>query len=105
MQCEANTSMRFPIAALTLAAVIAPNAAPRAGGLAGPSSTRHMEAISLAIDAGQAGLTLAALLRRLRPDLSWSEVRRLIEIRRVTVGNDLCFDPARRLKEGERVEL
>ena len=64
-----------------------------------------MDAISLAIDADQAGLTVAALLRRLLPDLSWSEVRRVIEIRRVTVGGELCLDPARRLKEGERVEL
>jgi 23S rRNA pseudouridine1911/1915/1917 synthase len=57
------------------------------------------------ISAEQAGLTLAAWLRQRLPGQSWSEVRRLIEIRRVRVGGELCFDPARRLKEGDKVEL
>lgn len=53
----------------------------------------------------QAGLTLAALVRQLLPDHSWRQVHRVIETRRVTIGGDLCLDPARRLKEGEVVEL
>jgi 23S rRNA pseudouridine1911/1915/1917 synthase len=53
----------------------------------------------------QAGLTLAALLRSRLPAHSWTQIRRLIETRRARVGGDLCLDPARRLKEGESVEL
>jgi 23S rRNA pseudouridine1911/1915/1917 synthase len=49
--------------------------------------------------------TLAALLRVLLPGLSWSEVRRLIETRRAKVNGELCLDPARRVHEGETVEL
>lgn len=64
-----------------------------------------MEAISLEIEPRQEGQTLAALLRNLLPGRSWSEVRRLIETRRVTIGAELCLDPARRVKQGERVQL
>src|SRR5947209_1685350 len=59
----------------------------------------------LTVPPEQAGLTVAALLRRLLPGKSWNEVRRLVETRRVRVGGDLCLDPARRLKEGDLVEL
>src|SRR3979411_1167619 len=48
---------------------------------------------------------LAAFLRALLPGRSWSDVRRVIETRRVRVGGDLCLHPARRLKEGAAVEL
>ncbi len=65
-----------------------------------PPSAQH-----LAVSAEQAGQTLAALLRRWLPGRSWSEVRRLIETRRLRINNDLCLDPARRLKEGDVVEL
>jgi 23S rRNA pseudouridine1911/1915/1917 synthase len=50
-------------------------------------------------------LTLAALLRRLLPDQSWSQVRALVAARRVKINAELCFDPARRVHEGETVEL
>src|SRR5437016_7488503 len=53
----------------------------------------------------QAGVTLAAFLRAHLPDLSWTQVRRLVETRHVRVGGDLCLDPARRLREGSVVEL
>jgi 23S rRNA pseudouridine1911/1915/1917 synthase len=53
----------------------------------------------------QAGRTLAAVLRPLLLGMSWSEVRRLIEVRRVKVGGEICLDPARRLCAGESVEL
>jgi 23S rRNA pseudouridine1911/1915/1917 synthase len=59
----------------------------------------------LNLSAEQAGLTLAALLRQQLPGQSWNQVRRLIQTRRARVNGELCLDPARRLKEGETVEL
>src|SRR5215218_6559159 len=53
----------------------------------------------------QAGHTLAAVLRALRPGESWTQVRALATARRVAVGGSLCMDPARRLKVGEVVEV
>jgi 23S rRNA pseudouridine1911/1915/1917 synthase len=64
-----------------------------------------MDAQQFLIIAEEAGLTLAALLRRHLPEQSWTQVRRLIETRRVRIGGELCLDPARRLKEGLVVEL
>ncbi len=58
-----------------------------------------------AVSAEHAGLTLAALLRQRLPGQSWNQVRRLIDTRRARVNGELCLDPARRLKEGETVEL
>jgi 23S rRNA pseudouridine1911/1915/1917 synthase len=58
-----------------------------------------------ALSAEQAGLTLAALLRQHLTGQSWNQVRRLIETRCARVNGELCLDPARRLKEGETVEL
>ena len=60
---------------------------------------------TFAVPAEQTGATLAAFVRAHLPDLSWSQVRRLIETRRVCVGGDLCLDPARRLREGSVVEV
>jgi 23S rRNA pseudouridine1911/1915/1917 synthase len=57
------------------------------------------------IPAEEAGLTLAAWLRLRLPGHSWNQVRRLVESRRVRIDGDLCLDPARRLREGVRVEL
>jgi len=57
------------------------------------------------VPADHAGKTLAALLRALLPGQSWSAVRRLVATRRARVNGELCLDPARRLKEGETVEL
>jgi len=65
-----------------------------------------MDAIKpFAIPTDQAGTTLAALLRAHLPGQSWNQVRRLIETRQACVNGELCLDPARRLKEGETVEL
>ncbi|MFQ3593697.1 MAG: RluA family pseudouridine synthase [Gemmataceae bacterium] len=58
-----------------------------------------------AVSGEQAGLTLAALLRVRMPGVSWSRIKALIDARRVTVRGELCRDPARRLKEGDVVEL
>lgn len=57
------------------------------------------------VTAEQAGQTLAAVLRHLRPGESWAKVKALATGRRVAVGGSLCMDPARRLKEGEVVEV
>jgi 23S rRNA pseudouridine1911/1915/1917 synthase len=57
------------------------------------------------IPTDQAGATLAAVLRQRLPGQSWNQVRRLVETRRAKVNGELCLDPARRLKEGETVEL
>src|SRR6266849_5690452 len=60
---------------------------------------------SFPISADHAGLTLAALLRRRLPELSWTQARHLIQSRRVKLRDELCLDPARRVKEGDTVEL
>jgi 23S rRNA pseudouridine1911/1915/1917 synthase len=59
----------------------------------------------IAIPPADAGLTVAAYLRQKQPGLSWSDARRLVETRRVRIDGELCLDPARRLREGVRVEL
>lgn len=55
----------------------------------------------------EAGHTLAKVLRsRLHESLpSWTDVRKWIEGRRVKVNDTVFVDPARRLKEGEKVEF
>jgi 23S rRNA pseudouridine1911/1915/1917 synthase len=57
------------------------------------------------VPAEQAGQTLAAILRALRPGESWTQVKALATGRRVAIGGSLCMDPARRLKQGEVVEV
>jgi 23S rRNA pseudouridine1911/1915/1917 synthase len=70
------------------------------------AASQTMEAFAtFPISAEQAGATLAAVLRRQLPGQSWSQVRRLIELRRALVNGEVCLDPARRLKEGETLEL
>jgi 23S rRNA pseudouridine1911/1915/1917 synthase len=64
-----------------------------------------MPAQVFTVTGDQAGSTLAGLLRLRLPGRSWGVVRRLVEVRRVRVGGELCLDPARRLAEGESVEL
>ena len=55
----------------------------------------------------EAGHTLAKVLRsRLHTTQpSWAQIRSLIEARRVQVGDSVCSDSARRLKEGESVTV
>ena len=57
------------------------------------------------VPAEEAGHTLAAVLRARMPGQSWSQVRALVTARKVQVLGDLCLDPARRLKEGDAVEI
>jgi 23S rRNA pseudouridine1911/1915/1917 synthase len=60
---------------------------------------------SFIVASAQTGATLAAAIRAHMPGQSWSQVRKLIAGRRVRVGGELCLDPARRLNEGESVEV
>ena len=53
----------------------------------------------------QTNQTVAALLRLWLPGQSWSQVRRLLETRRVHVNGELWQDDARRLKTGDKVDL
>lgn len=53
----------------------------------------------------ETGHTLAKVLRSRLNGPSWNEVRKLIAARRVQVGDAICSDEARRLKEGEIVQL
>ncbi|HZY84639.1 MAG TPA: RluA family pseudouridine synthase [Gemmataceae bacterium] len=57
------------------------------------------------VPAAEEGATLAAALRARLPGQSWGQVRRLVETRRARVNGELCLDPARRVHEGETVEL
>ena len=57
------------------------------------------------VPAEEAGHTLAAVLRARIPGQSWTQVRALVAARKVQVLGDLCLDPARRLKEGDAVEI
>src|SRR5262245_13921675 len=51
------------------------------------------------------GLTLAAALKRLLPELSWSQARKLLAGRRVQVNGNLCLDDERKVKAGDVVRL
>jgi 23S rRNA pseudouridine1911/1915/1917 synthase len=52
-----------------------------------------------------AGRTLAAALREWLAGRSWSDVRRLIQSRRIQLNGNLCLDEGRRLAEGDVVKL
>jgi 23S rRNA pseudouridine1911/1915/1917 synthase len=53
----------------------------------------------------QAGQTLAAFVRGQLPGQSWTAIRKLIAARRVCIDKEPCLDPARRLREGQIIEL
>ena len=57
------------------------------------------------VTAAEAGHTLAKVLRSRLGGPSWTDVRKLIAARRVKVGDAVCSDDARRLKENEVVVL
>jgi 23S rRNA pseudouridine1911/1915/1917 synthase len=65
------------------------------------------DALQFTVTPPEAGHTLAKVLRSRLHEAqpSWNDVRALVTGRRVKVGDSLCTDPARRLKEGEVVEL
>lgn len=60
---------------------------------------------SLLIDSESVGRTLAAVVRRLSPQLSWSQVKKTIERSAVRVNGVVCVDAARRLHEGDLIEF
>ncbi len=49
--------------------------------------------------------TLAACLRLWLPGQSWAQVRKLIDARRVKLNGEILLDDARRLKEGDAVDV
>lgn len=51
------------------------------------------------------GATLATIVRNLLPDLSWSRIKKLIGQGYIKISNDVCLDPARRVRTAEDVEL
>ena len=51
------------------------------------------------------GATLATIVRNLMPDLSWSRIKKLIGQGHIKISNDVCLDPARRVRTAEDVEL
>src|SRR5438270_6968082 len=57
------------------------------------------------VSPAESGFTLAKILRSRLGGPSWTDVRKLIAARRVKVGDAVCSDEARRLKEGEVVVL
>jgi 23S rRNA pseudouridine1911/1915/1917 synthase len=57
------------------------------------------------VPAELAGSTLTAALRQFREGNSWSQVRRLVETRRIAVNRVLSLDESRRLTAGEQVSL
>ncbi len=63
------------------------------------------EALQILISPALAGQTLAAVLRAQLSNQSWSAIRKLIAARRAKIEGELVLDPARRVKEGQTVEL
>src|SRR5260370_31278878 len=64
------------------------------------ASSQHFQ-----VTPAQANQTLAALLRQWLPGQSWSQVRQLVAGRRVRLNGEVWLDPARRLKENDKVEV
>lgn len=64
-----------------------------------------MHAQTFHLSAPHNGLTLAAALKRLSTDLSWSQARKLVDGRRVQVNGNLCLDGERKVAEGDVVKV
>jgi 23S rRNA pseudouridine1911/1915/1917 synthase len=62
-------------------------------------------ALTHTVAADQADVTVAAFVRAQIPETSWSQARQMIASRRVRINQELCLDPARRLKAGDLVEI
>ncbi len=60
---------------------------------------------SFTVSAELAQQTLAALMRKWLPGQSWSQVRKMVAGRRVKINGELWLDDARRLKEGDVVDI
>jgi len=70
-----------------------------------PDTSKAASAPSITVSGEQAGLTLAALVRELVPGTSWSKARDLCRTGRVAVDGEIAVDSARRMVEGERVQI
>lgn len=68
------------------------------GGKPAPSTVYHL-------GSQHAGLTLAAALKELVPNTSWSTAKQWIAKRQVQVNGNLCLDEARRVTEKDVVKL
>jgi 23S rRNA pseudouridine1911/1915/1917 synthase len=64
-----------------------------------------MPAQDIIVSPEEANATLAALLRNHLPGHSWNQVRKIVAARRITIGGELCLDPARRLKAGDQLQV
>lgn len=64
-----------------------------------------MKAEVFLVDQAVAGQTLAAALRGNLPGQSWSQIRTTVASRRVKLNGEIWLDPARRVKEGDTIEL
>lgn len=68
-------------------------------------ATTKTEQADRLVGAGDAGVTLAAFLRALLPETSWSQVKALCREGRALVDDIAETDPARRLVLGDRVHV
>lgn len=57
------------------------------------------------LDRQAKGETLAGILKKLIPALSWNQARQAISSRRVQVNGNLCLDPQRRVGSGDVIHL
>jgi 23S rRNA pseudouridine1911/1915/1917 synthase len=60
---------------------------------------------SFTVPADHTGKTLAACLRLWLPGQTWTQVRKLVASRRVKLNGEIWLDDARRLKEGDTIEI
>lgn len=66
---------------------------------------KKLESRTFRVAAEQANQTIGTALRQWLPGKSWSDVRRLLATRHVTISGNLCLDEGRRLKAEEVVKL
>src|SRR5436305_1992211 len=77
----------------------------QAAGEGRPARVRRRGEVSdFVVKPAEGGRTLAAVLRAHRP-MSWAQARKLIERRQVRLAGQVCADPVRRVRPGQRVEV
>ncbi|MCI0640714.1 MAG: RluA family pseudouridine synthase [Gemmataceae bacterium] len=59
----------------------------------------------ITVSSEQAGATVAAVLRQCLPGQSWSQIRKMLAARLVTLNGKLWLDDARRVRAGDRLEV
>jgi 23S rRNA pseudouridine1911/1915/1917 synthase len=57
------------------------------------------------VTSAHAGATLTHALRAFLPEISWSQIKRLVGQRRVQINGNLCVDEGRRVKEGDVIRV